>query len=535
MPKTLRAALTWLTSLCLSLALALGLAGSQPATAAGQPANRQGETPSATPTQARAALAEVRGLLQRRTPAQARLAVRQGRADVTLALRDLFVSKQALTGAERRQADALLARPGAVTAAALLPGTLSSPWCPPGGNFCMHWGPTLPGASVDTNGNGVPDYVETVNATMEQVRSAQVDARGFRAPLSDAATANMLNPENPNDRFDVFLTDLGGQGVYGYCTSDDEVSRQVAAYCVLDDDFSPAQYGAPALNSLQATAAHEFFHAVQFGYDAIEDRWFMEGSATWMEDEVFDGVNDNLRYLPFSAIRAPRMPVDRSTEFWQYGAWLFFRYASERLGDPGVVRAFWEAADAARPGNLYSLQAIRTVVERRIAWPTFFAEFAVWNTLPNGSYRERHLYPAPAWWRTHTLVKRGRSTGFHNVVVPHLASASMQILPGRKVKKRAKLRLEIDAPNLNTGPVMVLQRRLRNGTTSHTQVRLNAAGKAVVTTSFNPRKVAMVVLIAANTSTAMTACTAMGTGHGYSCGGQGFHDQQVFRMRATVR
>ena len=45
------------------------------------------------------------------------------------------------------------------------------------------------------------------------------------------------------------------------------------------------------------TAAHEFFHAVQFAYDAADDQWFMESTATWMEDEIYDDVNDNLQYL----------------------------------------------------------------------------------------------------------------------------------------------------------------------------------------------------------------------------------------------
>lgn len=532
----MRVALTCLTTLALTLTLALGLTEPPTAEAASPAGTQRVEPAAATPAQARAALAEVQGLLKRRTPAQARLAVRQGRTDVTLALRDLFASKHALSGVERRQAEALLARPRFDNTTALLPGTASSPWCPTDGNFCLHWGPSLPGASVDNNGNGVPDYVEAVNATMEHVRRVQVDVRGYRAPLSDAAAASVLNTANPNDRFDVFLTDLGSQGIYGYCTSDNEVSRQVPAYCVLDDDFSPAQYGAPALVSLQATAAHEFFHAVQFGYDSHEDRWFMEGSATWMEGEVFDRINDNLRYLPYSALRAPRIPVDRSTDYWQYGAWLFFRYASERLRDPGIVRSFWEAADAARPTNLYSLRAIRVVVERRMAWSTFFGQFGAWNTLPKGSYRERHLYPAPVLWRSHTLTKRGRSTGKQSLHLPHLTSASYQITPGQKLKRKAKLRIEIDNPPVSMGSVVILQRRFRNGTTTHAQIRLNAAGDAKVTIGFNPRLLAKVVVIVANSSTQMTACTNFSPGNGYSCGGRGFFDnRQPFQLRATVR
>jgi hypothetical protein len=37
---------------------------------------------------------------------------------------------------------------------------------------------------------------------------------------------------------------------------------------------------------LKVTAAHEFFHAVQFAYDIGEDGWLMESTATWMEEHV---------------------------------------------------------------------------------------------------------------------------------------------------------------------------------------------------------------------------------------------------------
>ena len=51
------------------------------------------------------------------------------------------------------------------------------------------------------------------------------------------------------------------------------------------------------INALRVTAAHEFFHAIQFAYDVKEDLWFMEGSATWVEDEVYDSINDNYQFL----------------------------------------------------------------------------------------------------------------------------------------------------------------------------------------------------------------------------------------------
>ena len=56
---------------------------------------------------------------------------------------------------------------------------------------------------------------------------------------------------------------------------------------MLDDDFAAAQFRhRHAGGNLRVTAAHEFFHAVQFAYDYDEDPWLMEATATWMEERV---------------------------------------------------------------------------------------------------------------------------------------------------------------------------------------------------------------------------------------------------------
>ena len=95
-----------------------------------------------------------------------------------------------------------------------------------------------------------------------------VDWLGYRPPLSDGS----IGPEgDPADHIDVYLADLGRKGIYGYCTSDQpdgDATRQVYGYCVLDNDYAHTQFPVHnKLQNLQVTAAHEFFHLVQFGYD----------------------------------------------------------------------------------------------------------------------------------------------------------------------------------------------------------------------------------------------------------------------------
>ena len=124
-----------------------------------------------------------------------------------------------------------------------------------------------------------------------------------------------------------------------------------SAYCVVDNNFAePIFPNHTPLENLQVTAAHEFFHAVQFSYDAFEDQWFLEATATWMEDELYDAVNDNLQYLSSRPAGKAAVPLDKGATNVDpcchvYGDWIFFRYLTEKYS-PGLVKTIWKNADA---------------------------------------------------------------------------------------------------------------------------------------------------------------------------------------------
>ena len=133
----------------------------------------------------------------------------------------------------------------------------------------------------------------------------------YRPPLADG--------QGPNNGTDIYLADLGDDGLLGYCAADPSVpdsALRAPAYCVIDNDFSAAQYEPPApsgLPALQITVAHEFFHAIQFAYEySDKDQWLKEGTAAWIEDEVYDSVNANRSYLSESQLQQPEIPLDHA-------------------------------------------------------------------------------------------------------------------------------------------------------------------------------------------------------------------------------
>ena len=308
----------------------------------------------------------------------------------TVVLRDLYLRLDQLQGAERTAAEQLLARPNSPG-----PGTpddphwsgaeaVASPQCD--GEVCVHWtatGADAPDPTDTAPANGIPDYVDDAVAVLGNVWQQEVVQMGYRAPLADGG-------RDVSSELDVYLSDVGSEGLYGYCTSDDpnnDHDWDAWAFCVVDDDY--AGFPLTPLQNLQVTAAHEFFHAVQFAYDFAEDRWLLEGTAAWIEDEVYDAVDDNRQYLSKSALRMPGVPIDRGNGLYQYGAWLWWRFLSETSAagaadDPTIVRQVWVRADgSAGASDQYSLQAVKnTLNSRGRKLQGALADFAAWNRIP---------------------------------------------------------------------------------------------------------------------------------------------------------
>ncbi len=428
--------------------------------------------------------AEARDVLHRAVrlmqPGSSDRGVRPGAGDLTMVLRDLHLARPALAGADRRTANRLLSRStAAAKAQAGSAGATLNLRCST--HFCLHYGSSTTSA-----------WATTTLSTLEHVWGQEVPLMG-RQPLPDAGSAG--DDTNPDNRVDVFLEDLGADGYYGYCTTDDSsAATQVSAYCALDNDFARSQFGAAPLSSLRVTAAHEFFHAIQFAADVTEDTWFMEGSATWVEDVVYDSINDNYQYLSSSAIRHPRTSLDYSGGAFPYGSFIFFTYATARHGAT-TVRQFWNMAVGVRT----SLQAIYAVIGAA-AWPAFFTTFGSWNTLPLHSYQERAGYPSPAWLLRRTLSAGAATTGWRTVGISHLGSSAVLVAPARKLAARKRLLVEIDGPPKASGTAALLQRRLRSGRVTHTMITLGANGNGRTLVQFNRNVLSSIAIVVANTN-----------------------------------
>ncbi len=169
-------------------------------------------------------------------------------------------------------------------------------------NFNIEWGNTIPTITEwqDNDSNGRPDYIDNLAVYLETCWAHEVE------------TLQLLEPDQSSTYYvNVYVANTGdgaptlGSNIYGYTTTfpyDTGLSGPLdMAYIVMNDDYSafPANDDPEGKfkGAMKVTFAHEFFHVIQFTYDIDEAGWFMELSATWMEDEIFTDVNDYYNYL----------------------------------------------------------------------------------------------------------------------------------------------------------------------------------------------------------------------------------------------
>ena len=222
------------------------------------------------------------------------------------------------------------------------------------GHFKVHYaaiGADAP-PPADTNFNGIPDWVETVAATFETVRASYI-ALGYNPVPTSGGVA-----------YDIYLRDLATLKYYGVTTSSQPAPsagypNAYTSWMEIDNNFTDSIYHPTTytpLQSLQITAAHEYHHAIHFGYTIYFDAWYAEATSTWMEDELYDNVNQLYNYISAWFIGSTKsldlaVGSDAATSGAGYSRWIFNRYLAEEH-TPGVVLGAWQKlAGLASPGG----------------------------------------------------------------------------------------------------------------------------------------------------------------------------------------
>jgi hypothetical protein len=502
-----------------------------PLTASAAPGDERGRGEENRSERADAALDAAKAIFRPRARGEAqgdphaRRTTAEPHADhATLVLRDLVVSYDDLEPADQEVARRILARPTDGDADYWQNGypknAPTQHTCSESAKICLHWVDNAAYADApdltDNSGSGVPDWVEENQRVFEEVWQRIVGDLGYKAPKDDAGPPR----HGPDGGTDVYLSELSGYGMYGYCTVDDP--REKALYCVIDNDFAERMYG-NSKKALRVTAAHEFFHAIQFGYSMWADSWVMEGTAAWIEDEVYDDINDNLQFLALSPLRAPHVPLDygpADQNNWLYGSWIWWRFLTENFGkanspDPNVVREVWQ-----RLGNgagTFPAQR-RTIAARGGDFGRTFADFGAVNRIAGRWYDEGSSYTryvSPPAGRF-TLTRKRPATGWKTTKLYHLSSKPVVLRPGKGIRGKWRLRIDLDLPPRFRGSQATAIVHRKDGRVRLVRARLDKRGDGRVAVPFNRRKIARVTLSLTNASTRTGKCRQ---GSPFTCGG----------------
>ena len=440
----------------------------------------------------------------------------------SLALRDLWMARARLSGDARFEADALLARPtdGARDPQGFGYTAPSKARC--NARLCVH--------SVPRRGNPDhtrPKWAARTLAVMDEAWSVEVDGLGYRAPLRDRGRGG-------SPKFDVYLKDLGAAKLYGYCATERRgAGRTATSFCVLDNDFARRQFplGTPRGN-LRVTAAHEFFHAVQYAYDFAEDPWLMESTATWMEERVATEVDDNRQYLPYGQLYAPYLPLDMfvASAFYQYGNWIFWEYLSTRYGN-AVVSDVWDQAGSLRgDGGKYSFRALDKVLQGQGGLAAVYTQFAGANAVPELTYPEGPTYETVRPSRRKVL-SQAKSAKSYTARQSHMSSRTYRFVPGADLAGPTwQLAIAVDGPPLRTSPGAHVTVHRPDGSVESTVVTLDRTGNGVLSVPFAHESVDAVSVTLVNASSRMRCRTRTSL----ACAGRAVDDNLPFSVSAQA-
>jgi len=242
----------------------------------------------------------------------------------------------------------------------------------PSGHFKIYY--TTDGFNAiplyDRDQDGTPDYLEFLGRSFDRAWLIEIDSLGFQPPPDSSGHSRSVYP--------VFCRRLS---VYGQTWLDFEIPQltgnNYVTYIEINTNFNnivnyPGVTDPIVRDSMAiaVTAAHEFNHALQCGYrlwlenSSFYDLWFIESSATFMEEVVAKEVNDYLQYL-VDYFSQTNLPLDLSTAGTADYGKVVLEIMLGKLYGPQITRQIWTEVNLQRA--LPALEKILLTIDTNLA------------------------------------------------------------------------------------------------------------------------------------------------------------------------
>jgi hypothetical protein len=179
--------------------------------------------------------------------------------------------------------------------------------------------PSLEDADVDR----VPDYVERLGTYFERAWSVfttdEPEGMGYAPP-----------PLKAGARYPILVYQLA-PGYSGQTWADSKSGRRATSHVSISSQLSEPY--------VRAVAAHELFHAIQFGYNYTASFWWKEATAEWAASEVFPEVDTYI--IPYyDWFQVPGWSLDYADGWHEYGSSIWVKHLAQTRGRP-IVREAW--------------------------------------------------------------------------------------------------------------------------------------------------------------------------------------------------
>ena len=228
----------------------------------------------------------------------------------------------------------------------------------------------------DKNQNNIHDALDETMELLEEVWEVEM-AMGFEMPTGSEEEGKIL--VILDEDYDYISEDL-----LGFTGIDSDLKP----YIVLD--FNLLLSGEEQdEDDFKMTVAHEFFHAIQFGYDPYfwayySDLNFSEGSATAVAEYVFEDLSLSANYSPIYFYSYGESLYGASYDYaFPYGTYLWTKFLMANYGEEILVEIFETYFEIASSGDyiidmyLATDAALQNYANVQIH--EAFREFTVWN------------------------------------------------------------------------------------------------------------------------------------------------------------
>jgi len=319
---------------------------------------------------------------------------------------------------------------------ALLGGTHLLPNWVETDNFSIEWGNNL--GNIDNyrhsdkirscskeSCNWIPDLVDDWADYFEEVWEKEISTMGYQRPTgTDRYLYDVYIANTGDDRIgnDDDLTPKLGYNFLGmtttYCDPDrlcvQGSGNEEYTYITVNKYFTNP-------GTMKITAAHEFFHAIQFGYPTFDrwyslgHHWWIEATATWMEEAVYDDVNAYYSRVQ-RWLKEPWLSLKNSGDH-EYGDVLFVIFMTDLyLKDRDFVKHVWEDGDT----GIAAIDNVLASIYKKGDFESAFKEFVALNAVADigpakGGYEEGAWYGKAAPGQSHnqyplsTILVNGES------------------------------------------------------------------------------------------------------------------------------